>query len=182
MGPIRVAPKTKSMPQGPPIVAVEHEMKTLHDHLLAQIQRDANGWTKAQQKTFAKELQRLMDKVAAFGEEKEEAAATVAEATTAAPAAADAVAKEEKTATAVVPAVTSEFDEELLKAAKKGEASRKVEALLAKGRSHTAPKAVDKEHGWTPCGDARRSSTRWRHRDGRRAARTRRGCEGGGQG
>ena len=66
--------------QGPPIVAVEHEMKTLHDHLLAQIQRDANGWTKAQAKTFAKELQRLMDKVAAFGEEKEEAAAS-AEAT-----------------------------------------------------------------------------------------------------
>ena len=41
MGPIRVAPKTKSMPQGPPIVTVEHEMKTLHDQLLAQIERDA---------------------------------------------------------------------------------------------------------------------------------------------
>ena len=50
-------------------------MKTLHDHLLAQIQRDANGWTKAQARTFAKELQRLTDKVAAFGEEKEEALA-----------------------------------------------------------------------------------------------------------
>ena len=119
MGPIRVAPKTKSMPQGPPIVAVEHEMKTLHDHLLAQIQRDANGWTKAQQKAFAKELHALADKVAAFGEEKEEAAAaaTAAKETAAAPAAADAVAKEEKTAAAVVPAVTSEFDEELREAA-----------------------------------------------------------------
>ena len=41
--------------QGPPIVAVEHEMKTLHDHLLAQMERDANGWTKAQARmaTFA---------------------------------------------------------------------------------------------------------------------------------
>ena len=85
--------------QGPPIVAVEHEMKTLHDHLLAQIQRDANGWTKAQARAFAKELHALMDKVAAFGE-KEEAAVTT-EATAAAPAAADAVAKEEKTAAAV---------------------------------------------------------------------------------
>ena len=128
MGPIRVAPKTTSMPQGPPIVAVEHEMKTLHDHLLAQIQRDANGWTKAQARTFAKELQRLMDKVAAFGEEKDEAAAaaTAAEETAAAPAAADAVAKEEKTAAAVVPAVTSEFDGVLLEAAFKGDLAELV--------------------------------------------------------
>ena len=46
------------------------------------------------------------------------------------PAAAVAVAKEEKLA--IVPAATSEFDETLCKAAKKG-TSREVEALLAKG-------------------------------------------------
>ena len=129
--------------QGPPIVAVEHEMKTLHDHLLAQIQRDANGWTKAQARTFAKELQRLTDKVAAFGEEKEEEATT--EATAAAPAAAEVVAKEEKAAAAVVPAVTSEFDWELMMAALNGDHAE-VEALLAKGAN---VKAVD-WHGRTP--------------------------------
>ena len=53
-------------------MAVAHEMKTLHDHLLAQMERDANGWTKAQARTFAKELHALADKAAAFGEEKEE--------------------------------------------------------------------------------------------------------------
>ena len=88
--------------QGPPIVAVEHEMKT--PTTTSSRRSSATPADQGAGGTFAKELQRLMDKVAAFGEEKEEAARR-REGTTAAPAAADAVAKEEKTASpAVVPA------------------------------------------------------------------------------
>ena len=85
-----------------------------------------------------------------------------------------AVAKEEKTATAVVPAVTSSLMEALLDAAGNEDGLAEVEALLAKGAN---VKAVD-EDGDTPLHMAAVRG----HRDRRHAARTRRRCEGGGSG